>query len=305
MECEYKMLLEKITDLLESRISLQQGGDAQTVGICEVCKCETQNIDYLLAGLKDKVVDIWQAYRNYPVQVNYTDRYIRAAYMLSYFPYYINPIYYVLNKQVILNIKGELNVGFLGGGALPELVGLSKYIALHRNSVKNINTTVFDVTTHWDTERRLVTEPLVKNYYKGNYTIDAIPTNLWDEDFIVHNSIKKLDIIILQNTINETTDEGTKIFKNNLVKIWDKLSEGTIFIIIDLNYRAIYDFIKTLTQSLSHMIELVGLSKDSIDSSLPKCYFIQEKLFDPSRGEDGLFPRGSNRDYWNIVLLKE
>lgn len=302
MECEYKILLERVSDLLGSRIYFEQINDPEKLGICKVCEYENQNIDNILAGLKDKVVDIWQAYRNYHVQVNYTDRYIRAAYMLSYFPYYINPIYYVLNKQNIPNIKGELNVGFLGGGALPELVGLSKYVALHRKRVKNINATVFDFTNHWDTERRLITEPLVKNYYKGNYTIDAIKTNLWDKEFIVHNSIEKLDIIILQNTINEATDEELEIFKNNLIEIWNKLSRGTDFIIIDLKYTEIFNFINDFTKSINNKKILIELNEELIDSSLPKCYFIQEKLFD--KKESGLFPRSGTRQYYHIVLQK-
>ncbi|MBL1215286.1 MAG: hypothetical protein HND52_18115 [Ignavibacteriae bacterium] len=306
MECEYKILLEKITDLLESRISLQQGGDAQTVGICEVCKCETPNIDYLLAGLKDKVIELWQAYKNYPIKVDYADRYVRAAYMLSYFPYYIHPIYHVLNvnRNSILDKIEELNVGFLGGGALPELVGLTKYVSIQKKNIININVTVFDSTTHWNTERSSVTEPLIKNYYPGNFKIESTIVNLWDKKISVSSTIKRLDVLVLQNTINEATDEGKEILKMNLIKIWNELAQGAIFIIIDLNYAEISSFINDLSQSIINKEILQELRKDSVTNALPRCYFIQDKLFDPSREEDGLYPRGGARSYWSIILKK-
>ncbi len=312
MECVYKILLEKVFDLLQSKIDLQQTSDLQIHGICNNCYDEINNIDIVLAGLRDNVKELWQAYREYPIQVNYQDRYARAAYMLSYFPYYINPIYYVLSsgssnasKDNILDKVKVLNVGFLGGGALPELVGLVKYISKNKKEITDISATVFDSTTHWSTERRLITEPLVKNYYAGKFNIESIVTNLWEKNYSVNDIIKKVDILVLQNTINEATTTGKEILKMNLIKIWNKLPNGAVFIIIDLDYKEISDFITGLYPDLINRKILQELKNTSIRTELPKCYFIQEKLFDASRSEDGLYPRRGDRNYWNIVLQKE
>jgi len=304
MRCPYIILLEGVSELLQANIDVVKEG---TPDFIEQCSTASNNIDIFLAGLKDEVKKLWKAYRDYPVSIDYSKRYVRAAYMLSYFPYYIEPIYKILNNinddKILFSSKSKINVGFLGGGALPELVGLAKYISHSKNEIQKINAVVFDITPHWISERESCTMALIDEYFNLELNVKSITVNLWNESFLIDDSIKRLDLIVLQNSINEASEDGKQIFKDNLFKIWNEISNGTIFVIIDLNYPAVSNFISNFINSLKEKRIVKRMSNDSIESGLPKCNFIQEKLFDFN--ESGLYPRSGTRKYLTVILQKQ
>jgi ribosomal protein RSM22 (predicted rRNA methylase) len=307
MKCPYIILLEGVSGLLQTNIDIAQEGTPNFIEHCEQCSTTSDNIDIFLAGLKDEVKKLWEAYRSYPVTIDYSKRYVRAAYMLSYFPYYIEPIYYILNQinngRVLFQNKSEINVGFLGGGALPELVGLVKYISHNENEIQKINAIVFDITPHWISERESCTMALIDEYLNHDLDVKSIIVNLWDENFLIDDSIKKLDLIVLQNSINEASEDRKQIFRDNLSKIWNDIPNGAIFVIIDLNYRAVSNFISNFINSLKEKRIIKRMSNDRIESGLPKCDFIQRKLFDFN--ESGLYPRSGTREYLSVILQKK
>ena len=75
--------------------------------------------------------------------VDYNDPDLQEAYLLAYYPHYIELLFEVLASlendcQAQLNRNEDLHACFFGAGPAPELVGLAAYCDEHCESVKTI-----------------------------------------------------------------------------------------------------------------------------------------------------------------------
>lgn len=102
--------------------------------------CRSNNIPgcNLSAAAVDMQEHVYRIRKLYHMPIGrtipYDDADFRAAYLLAYFPYYIEPICHVLeaaNLPDSLFATGTLKATFFGGGPCPEALGLAAY---HVNS---------------------------------------------------------------------------------------------------------------------------------------------------------------------------
>ncbi|WP_407931551.1 hypothetical protein [Ignavibacterium album] len=274
----------------------------------EICRCCNSNgskdIQYFLAGLKLQVKELRSLLKGAFANIDYSDRFTRTAYMLAYFPFYIEPIYYVtkphINKLLDAGFS-EINICFIGGGPLPELLGLSKSIS-YTNNVKKLNCTVLDEFDYWVTERECCTKVLLSDYYKGDVIINSFKFNLWSDKLTIPRAISNSDLVVAQNCINDCPQNKFKTMKNNFYQIWKNIKKGSSIIILDLNYDTINELLKELKEYFSNNegVVIQDISKNEKRPNIPKCQHLEELLFERT---DGLLARRVVK-YYSLIVKK-
>ncbi len=276
-----------------------------TNAICRCCNSNgSKDIQYFLAGLKLQVKELRSLLRGAFANIDYSDRFTRTAYMLAYFPFYIEPIYYVTKpyiNKLLETCSSEINICFIGGGPLPELLGLSKSIS-STNSVKKLNCNVLDEFDYWVTEREYCTKVLLSDYYKEDIIINSFKFNLWSDKLSIPSAIGNSDLIVAQNCINDCPQNKFKTMKNNFQQIWKNIKKGSSIIILDLNYVTISELLKDLKEFFSKNggVVILDISKDEKRPDIPKCQHLEELLFEQV---DGLMARRSVK-YYSLIVKK-
>src|SRR5258706_3366777 len=85
------------------------------------------------------VLELRQAYRSSPSDVDYSNRHKRAAYLLAYYPHNIESLYHVLNDLPFDEMektfdKSKIRACFFGAGPAPEVIGWLKYVEQYFSS---------------------------------------------------------------------------------------------------------------------------------------------------------------------------
>ena len=93
---------------------------------CQSNNISGPNLSTAARSMQDSVKWIRSRFKK-PIghHIPYEDEKFRAAYLLAYFPYYIEPICHVLQKVDIpdsLFVSGHLKAAFFGGGPGPEVL---------------------------------------------------------------------------------------------------------------------------------------------------------------------------------------
>lgn len=306
MHDPYYKLLKTIAEINGCHLDLIINQNHSTTNeICRACNSNNyKNIQYFLAGLKLQVQELRSLLRNAFANVDYSDRFIRAAYMLTYFPFYIDPIYYVTKSHInelIEDNTPEIKIYFIGGGPLPELLGLSKSISTKKN-VSILNCSILDAFPHWNTEREYCTKSLLEDYFKGKVDLYHRDFDLWNNNLIVPTEINNADLIVAQNCINDCPKDKFAIMKNNFQIIWNNMKENSSIIILDLNYYTINDLLNDLKiyfcQNRGKIVQ--DIYNDEIRPDIPKCQHLEELLFEQV---DGLMARRTVR-YYSLIVKK-
>lgn len=306
MHDPYFKLLKTVAEINGCQLDLIINQNHSTTS--EICRaCDSNNskyIQYFLAGLKLQVKELRSLLKGAFANIDYSDRFTRAAYMLAYFPFYIEPIYYVtqshINKLIEANTS-EINICFIGGGPLPELLGLSKSISA-KNNVSKLNCSILDAFPYWITEREYCTKSLLEDYFKGEVGMDSLTFNLWSNNLKIPKEIHNADLVVAQNCINDCPQNKFQTMKKNFQQIWKNMKKGSSIIILDLNYVTINELLKDLKVYFCKNggIVIQDIIKDEKRPNIPKCQHLEELLFEQV---DGLIARRSVK-YYSLIVKK-
>ena len=201
--------------------------------LCKTCTDKKDNLRYLLNGLNDNLKGVRQQFRLNKIDFNYSLRDNRKVYMLAYFPHYIELIYYTLHNKLkdLFSKKKEINVFFLGGGPLPELLGFLNLIKKDLPEVNKVNFVHSDINTNWyDVEIKEITLKMIDNYYGKDIIPNHINLNLFQDFKKVPELISNADFVISQNCFNDCSDYETLC--DNYYKIWDSMKSNSILAVI-------------------------------------------------------------------------
>lgn len=289
----YFHLIQAVAEVNGCKIKLEHQQQQCDFQVCHTCSALDETIlQYFLAGLKTEKQNLIESLKESYVHIDYEKRFLRTAYMLLYFPFYIEPIYCVVIPhltQILPKNKSEIKICFIGGGPLPELLGLGKALSTVK-SVKKINCTVLDLVPHWRIERKHYTQKMMERDYFpiGECIIRQEKFNLWDEILIVPDIIKEADIIISQNCLNDCEQGKDEIVYNNFRVIWNNMKKGASLILIDLKYAHVEKLLSRIDQMclVNHGEVLQELKYGEInrnnfadnDFSFKKCTHIEENL---------------------------
>ncbi|MEI7810967.1 MAG: hypothetical protein WCJ01_00930 [Ignavibacteria bacterium] len=304
----YASIISKISGYFGYNVELiMSEGKPISQSRCSLCVDINERIQVLLDGWQPFLEQVRDAYRQQPNIFNYDSRYHRAIYMLSYFPFYIEPVFYSLNsirnslEPAYKNIT-EINVAFLGGGPLPELIGIGQFFQTNFPNIKKINATLYDKFTNWDAERENITIPLLKKYFCGDLILQNVELDLMYMTNIDSLNFKNTDLLIFQNTISDIVKKD--LLKVNLNKIWDNLPGSSKIVIIDLYFSDVYKF---LTEIKANFLEDGGKLLLDFNQTpkinrpnIPLCHHLEEILYSTT---SGLIPKRVTK-YYHLIIEK-
>lgn len=304
----YQVLIPNLAKYWNYEVQLsQQTAKPRPKMTCDYCNEITDKLKILLTAWKPYLQQVRDAYGRVPTTFDYNSRYQKSIYMLAYFPFYIEPIYYSLEnhvEQIKLNPKNKLTVSILGGGPLPELIGIAKLIEERKGVVQEIIVNVFDKHQNWVAEIESCTQQLLPNYFAGRISYNRFEVDLTNLESSVISNIVDADIIVLQNTINDISPSRYGSIRKSLLKIWDSLKISTLFVVLDLNFNEVRDFMRLLQNKF---IKLGGRVVSQLNTipiehrpNIPFCSHLERRLFS---SQSGLISR-RKVNYYRFVVLK-
>ncbi len=304
----YHIIIPNLSNYLGCQIELSDRiNNPSPRQSCNYCNDLTNQLNVLLNGLRPFLQQVRNAYSRVPTSFDYNSRYQKGIYMLAYFPFYIEPIYYSFEgyeNSINLMEEDTITISILGGGALPELLGLSKLIGERRGDIRVINVKVFDIYQNWNAEIGNCTKGLIPHYYSGEVLINTYQAdliNLSNEDIL---NISDADIIVMQNTINDLAPENYGLLKNNLVHVWNNLNQGSHIIIIDLNFNEVRQVMKSVEEELiqagGKVLSSLNLIPVEHQPNIPFCSHLERMLFS---NQSGLLPR-RRVNYYRFIMKK-
>lgn len=257
-----------------------------------------------LTSFKSHVRKLRQLYRAENVCINYADDNLRRAYMLAYYSYYINPICQTLDNCKFNDIAGHtdiLSICCFGGGPLPELIGIAKYVNSSMPKTVMIDCTVFDYYDQWAKERNLHTQNLVGHYYDGLINLHEQFINLWSEQREAPVEIENAELVVFQNCFNDCPKEKHEILKNNVFSIWQKMPIKSLMIIIDLTFGSKIELMRQIEALITRCGGNIIIPVGRNEAPLKNCALLAAWLYD---GSDGLIAKSSCR-YWRLAMQKK
>jgi len=181
---------------------------------------------------------------------DYSDRLFQSAYLIAYYPLYIDPVNdtlneirqrYDLNSICCQNSKTErkeIDISVFGGGAEPELLGLLRHIKHHCPSIDLVRSHYFD-HHQWDEFREFSQRNMIQDYWNRHYvsgeTINLNLCNLFQNQRAME-LVTNSDINIMQNCATDLmfTLRGVNNYIEYMCNFFDNMKNGAILIGIDV-----------------------------------------------------------------------
>lgn len=269
-----------------------------------------------LQSLKPDVRQLRASYRGaLPVYVNYALQNIQSAYLITYLPHYYQLIYKILLEQDlhIMKSKTDFSAAFIGGGPGSEAYGIIKYILEYCPNIKNISIDILDINAStWNYSHSALSGfllPELNRYNEVSIKWNSHLFNLVDENSIKSNTslFKNTDIVVVQNCINEIAREDYDLLEDNVLQIFDLLTDFSSLLMIDLT--------TSVRSKIAHLEQIIeGRFPDIVKTSTSgnrsasamtsinyrPSQIIRENLLDYT---DGLIPR-KNLKYDFSLLSK-
>ena len=266
-----------------------------------------------LRSLRDKLKDVRKAYNKYPVRINYDDRDTQAVYLLAYFPHYTDILLHVLNSIDSRVVKNINELDFVGCGPCPEIISFLKYCdKLDLTDDKNLIIRLYDKSiSEWQWSRDIVFSKVLPTY-KGDIGISS-SVNFIDisRDFELKFSTNPR-ICVFQNCLNEFTPTKQNRFIQNVTRLFDSVSGGSIIIFVDLEYLGTIGLLKSIESRLGkkHNCQILStVDKDTLvkrtsHTNEPK--IILDNLLTDKIGQEssGLLPRRNIRIIYSVFKKK-
>ena len=187
------------------------------------------NIADAASAMQAHVKRIRTLYRQ-PVgrQIPYDDAYFRAAYLIAYFPYYIEPVYHAMKAARLPDgffSRDSLKVALFGGGPCPELLGLAAFLKERAPRLARVEATVFDRQPAWRMVQQELVSEMLPEYCspKTTFTLDSRPCDVVEcLQRPCTCGVADMDLIIAQNFLTEIYTD-----RERAVLTFERLITGT------------------------------------------------------------------------------
>lgn len=274
--------------------------------LCQRNAIPQSNYPGAATGMRQLVANARRLYSQ-PIgrQLPYHDPHFRAAYLLAYFPYYIEPLFHVLQSAEIpdsLFDGGRLNLALFGGGPCPELLGLAAWLRRRAPRLESLDAVVFDREPGW----RNIQEGLIPTML-DSYRSEKTSITLGNRDCDVVECLSRdcscgvadRDLILSQNFLTELY--GKRHLALQTFERIIRTSRCRYLLFVENRYEVVREFMDKLAADLSAkgLITRPVRAASSIrvaGFSVPP--LLRQHLF---TGEDGLIPRKYIK-YHHMVL---
>lgn len=263
-------------------------------------------------NIRDSIIKLRASYRSNEPITEYDKSSIRKAYMLAYYPNYMNLVYELVKLYIVDNLTNEarrIKVVFFAAGPGPEVSGVLKGLNDSKFN-KRLDINILDLEKGWEKERK-VTSNIIKKL--DNLKISSL-NHLSGCDLTVNckqicsnwvsceKSIFQGDLYFMNNCINHMGSE-VNFIENLRLKI-SNLKQGAIFTIIDLDYENVRNTIRSLNNDCNDIVQVIStninskISVSKLNVKLPN--EISKYIFNNTKG---LIAK-KNTNYYYIILRR-
>ena len=167
----------------------------------------TGTFEAYLQALQPYVKDLRQGYKGSCVKVDYSHQSVQAAYLIAYYPQYVE-----MTLAILKSISSELKFGnevqacFFGAGPCPEVAALVQFLAEHSSNTTKLNANIYDIASDtWTISREVTTNHILPKLWNGTVKLHANKFDLCSKNcfLAIEESIKNSHIFIFQNCLNE------------------------------------------------------------------------------------------------------
>ncbi|MBD2176222.1 hypothetical protein H6F42_04725 [Pseudanabaena sp. FACHB-1998] len=253
-----------------------------------------------LSGLKPHIRDLRESFQNKQVRVDYSNKNIQAAYLIAYYPSYVEMTYEVLNRHGVeaLSFKNkELNVCLFGAGAAPEAIALLNFITTHNlNNIEVVVIRAYDIfASTWSFSLDLIEQFIVPHFWESKkFKLIGRDLDLCKHDGFkdIRQEIRNSNLLIFQNCLNELDDRNTAI--QNIKYLAQNISPESTLIIADLSgYQVVIEAkskIEYILKEIPRLNFFKSNDKEEIRIKTLIPLIIKQNLL---TGSDGLIPRST------------
>ncbi|WP_419546340.1 hypothetical protein [Microcystis sp.] len=265
------------------------------------------NIQSYLQSLQPDVKRLRSSFHTNHVSVDYSNYNTQAAYLLAYYPHYVEMTYRALESlqqkdpslmQLVFD-KKHLKVCLFCAGAAPEALGLLSFVRQFYPEVKSIVIYSYDLYSDtWRTSQD-ITKNIINNCFKDYHF--ALLTRTLNINYVkdvtkIMPTIESTDIFMLQNCLNELKTNQLQ----SIIFLLNYQPERSLLLINDLKKHKIAQNMERQIQSKISYTKLESKREynqeifrqfaggNDFKSSLKLPSILRENLL---TGEDGLIPR--------------
>ena len=213
-------------------------------------KNEFTDLETLLESYADGLNTLIHGFNQSTLQINeeYNDNAIQEAYLLYYYPYYIETVYRELlqldKKYLEDSFSHHLGICFYGCGAAPEYMGTLKLVSSKLDKYRYLSVYFFD-KNEWDTTRESCINRISPHYCENDSLNITSKTNHLDllslkngNNVQKYPEIRSSKIHIFQNCMRDliqfSEDEDDVLWV--LHNIFSTLQAGSILLITEMYY---------------------------------------------------------------------
>ena len=198
-----------------------------------------------LEPIRDSIAKLRRCYKANTPESAYGNSSARQAYMLAYYPYYIQPAMKIFSEIILKEPKiaaaNELNLSFMAGGPCSEAIGVTE--ALQRNGKKcPVNITILDRELGWKDQHSL-TQHLCQYYQPEANITGFIGCNILQSCQTCPNAeqcrskvFDTTNVYFPQNYLSHLPYRDIGLFLERFAEKIRLAKPGSVFAIIDLNY---------------------------------------------------------------------
>jgi hypothetical protein len=213
-----------------------------------------------LRRLQPYVTDLRMKYRDCPSNVDFSCSSTRIAYLLTYYPHYIEPIYKILSKlkgkgiEKFLN-KANLRVCFIGAGPAPEALGLAIFLQEHCPDTSCITGYIIDkYIDDWKQCLEFTRLRQGPQYWpNGKLTFEPLKFDCLNQSSLddpkVIKAIQHSQLFVMQNCLNDLVGNSESTHEM-VMHIFRLAPARALFIICDLNFCEVKDLIQRIQNSI-------------------------------------------------------
>jgi hypothetical protein len=258
-------------------------------------KLEREKINFL-KSLQPYVTSLRSSFRNKQINVDYRDKNVQAAYLIAYYPSYIEMTYEVLNrhgKDVLCSQNNILNVCLFGAGAAPEAIAIINFINENALEIEELNIYAYDIfASTWNFSINLAKKFIIPHLWQSkNFNINIFDLDLCEPDSLknINQQIKSSNLFIFQNCLNELNKQDIAIA--NINYLVENIPRTSRLIIADLVYDSVTNIkahIEKKLEELSYNLDFRSDIKEEIRLQIPLPNAIRQHLL---ISVNGLIPR--------------
>ena len=250
----------------------------------------TGTFEAYLQSLQPCVKNLRQGYKRSCVKVDYSHQSVQAAYLIAYYPQYVE-----MTLAILKSISSELKFGnevqacFFGAGPCPEVAGLVQFLAEHSSNTTKLNAKIYDIASDtWKISREVTTNYILPELWNGTVELHANKFDLCSKNcfLTIEKQIKNSQVFIFQNCLNELYEMPN--VKDNMDLLLQKIPHGSLVVVADLNYDTTYAVMDKIIESIDNQYTLKPTNDVNLRTSLNMPRIIQSNLL---TGVSGLIPR--------------